>query len=76
MNLHLELSIWRICSENDSTLVRGFLAYFMWIQGVEEVGGGCRRALDTVGGLLDLEAALEDVWKSSLLHLFRICCHF
>ena len=31
---------------------------------MEDVGGGCRRALDMVGGLLDLEAALEDVRKS------------
>ena len=31
---------------------------------MEDVGGGCRRALDMVGGLLDLEAALKDVRKS------------
>ena len=31
---------------------------------MKDVGGGCRRALDMVGGLLDLEAALEDVRKS------------
>ena len=54
----------RICSKNDSKLIRGFLAYFMWIRWMEDVGGGCRRALDMVGGLLDLEAAREDVWKS------------
>ena len=36
----------------------------MWVRWMEDVGGGCRRALDMVGGLLDLEAALEDVRKS------------
>ena len=63
MNLRLELSICRICSEM-MKLIRGFLAYFIWIRWMEDVGGGCRRALDMVGGLLDLDAALEDVRKS------------
>ena len=31
---------------------------------MEDLGGGCRRALDEVGGLLDLEATLEDVRKT------------
>ena len=35
---------------------------------MEDVGGGCRRALDMVGGLLDLKAALEDLRKSRKDH--------
>ena len=31
---------------------------------MKDVGGGCQRALDMVGGLLDLEDRLEDVQKS------------
>ena len=46
---------------------------------MEDVGGGCRRALDMVGGLLDLEAALEDVRKSQKsrrsVH-FGMYCYF
>ena len=73
----LGLPICRICSENDSNWwnwLRGFLAYFMWIRWMKDVGGGCRRALDMVGGLLDLEAAREDVRKDRRSVHFRICC--
>ena len=54
MNLCLELSIYRICSEMIK-LIRGFLAYFMWIRWMEDV---CRDVGDTdghVGGPRDLE---------------------
>ena len=66
MNLRLELPICRICSENDSKLmklIRGFLAYFMWIRWMEDV---CRDVGDTdghVGGPQDLEDVRKK-WKS------------
>ena len=36
----------------------------MWIRWMDDLGGGCRRALDEAGGLLDPEATLEDVRKT------------
>ena len=38
---------------------------------MEDIGGGYRRALDTVGGLLDLEDRLEDVQKIVALGSFE-----
>ena len=54
MNLRLGLSICRIRSEM-MKLIRGFLAYFLWIRWMEDV---CRDVGDTdghVGGPWDLE---------------------
>ena len=48
----LELPICRICSENDSKLmklIRGFLAYFMWIRWMEEIGGDVRDSGGALG---------------------------
>ena len=58
-------------------LIRGFVAYSMWIRWVENVGGDVGGTDRDVGGPKDLEAALKDVRKSlknrRLAH-FRICC--
>ena len=52
-------------------LVRGFLAYFMWIQWMEELGGDVGGTGGHGGGPLDLKDVLEDVWKSLRLSTFE-----
>ena len=54
MNLCLELSICRICSEM-MKLIRVFLAYFMWIRCMEDVCGDVGDSDGHVGGPRDLE---------------------
>ena len=73
MNLHLVLSICRICSENDSKLIRGFLAYFMWIRWMEDV---CRDVGDS-GEALGPAGSTSGLLKSpeTRTSRSRLCHH-
>ena len=76
MNLRLELSICRICSEM-MKLIRGFLAYFMWTRWMEEIGGDVGDSDGHVGGPPGPRGRSEDVrkpWENRQSVHFRICC--
>ena len=89
MNLRLVLSICRICSENDwalMKLIRGFLAYFMWIRWMEELGGDVggtdghlvtwRRTLRPRGRAGGRQGRLEVLEESSSSNLLWFCTDF